>query len=123
MVSVVQYLTNRIEDSFSLRDGNDNYLLHYACRSGNIEVVRYLLESGHTRAVNAKNKDNMLTVHLFNQFVKERWREGNDMKHAHECIVSEVTRKTKLCTPYNANYLCTQLSTNTKELSWDQSVN
>ena len=54
MVSVVQYLTNRIEDSFSLRDGNDNYLLHYACRGGNIEVVRYLLESGHTRAVSEK---------------------------------------------------------------------
>ena len=78
MVSVVQYLTNRIEDCFSLRDGNDNYLLHYACRGGNNEVVRYLLESGHTRAVSEKNHDNVLPVHLFNEFVKERWC---DMKY------------------------------------------
>eukprot|EP00956_Cyclotella_meneghiniana_P017742 scaffold29178_cov63-Cyclotella_meneghiniana.AAC.5 len=80
-VSVVKYFTNHIEDSFSLRDGNDNYLLHYACRGGNIEVVMYLLKSGHTRAVSEKNKDNMLPVHLFNQFVKERWCEGNDRKY------------------------------------------
>eukprot|EP00956_Cyclotella_meneghiniana_P026037 scaffold55491_cov66-Cyclotella_meneghiniana.AAC.1 len=55
-------------ESYTVSVSNDNsYLLHYACRGGNIEVVRYLLESRHSRAVSEKNKDNMLPVHVFNE--------------------------------------------------------
>eukprot|EP00956_Cyclotella_meneghiniana_P009567 scaffold13204_cov66-Cyclotella_meneghiniana.AAC.6 len=78
---VVKFLTSTIDDCFTIRDHNKNYLLHYACRGGNIDVVRHLLKAGHTRSVCKKNKDGMLPIHLLNEFVKERWCEENDTKY------------------------------------------
>lgn len=82
-VGVVKFLANFTEDSFSLRDANGNYLLHSACRGGNADVVMYLLDSGHLKAVTEKNKDGMIPIRLFNEFVRQRQFEfgANNIKY------------------------------------------
>eukprot|EP00956_Cyclotella_meneghiniana_P032135 scaffold86992_cov70-Cyclotella_meneghiniana.AAC.1 len=80
-LGVVKYLTGIIVECSSLRDGNDNYLLHYACRGGNVDVVRYLLETENLRAVSVKNKRNKLPMDLFNEFVQDSMNDEHDVKY------------------------------------------
>ena len=80
-LGVVKYLIGIIGECSSLCDGDDNYLLHYACRGGNVDVVRYLLEKGHLRAVSVKNKDEKLPIDLFNEFVQESMNDEHDVKY------------------------------------------
>eukprot|EP00956_Cyclotella_meneghiniana_P030443 scaffold76682_cov82-Cyclotella_meneghiniana.AAC.3 len=80
-LGVVKYLTGIIGECSSLCDGDDNYLLHYACRGGNVDVVRYLLEKGHLRAVSVKNRDEKLPIDLLNEFVRKNQSEEHDVKY------------------------------------------
>eukprot|EP00956_Cyclotella_meneghiniana_P030801 scaffold78695_cov23-Cyclotella_meneghiniana.AAC.2 len=80
-LGVVKCLTEIIGECSSLRDGNDNYLLHYACRGGNTDVVRHLLETGNLRAVSVKNNDEKLPIDLFNEFVQESMNDEHDVKY------------------------------------------
>jgi len=77
-VDVVKYLAKLIgNDRLDTCDVNKNYPLHHACRGGNCEVIEYLLERPMSSAsVSERNADNMLPIHLFCEFVKGRWCEG-----------------------------------------------
>ena len=60
---VVQFLIELDEDIMELCDANEDSLLHYACRGGNLGVVKYLLER-NVPSVSERNNDNMLPLHL-----------------------------------------------------------
>ena len=44
-------------------DANNNSPLHYACRGGKCDVVKYLLEA-NVPSVSERNNDNKLAIHL-----------------------------------------------------------
>ena len=77
-VGVIKYLAELIgNDRLNACDVNKNYPLHHACRGGNCEVIEYLLERPMSSAsVSERNVDEMLPIHLFCEFVKGRWCEG-----------------------------------------------
>jgi len=77
-LGVVKYLAELIgTDRLNACDVNKNYPLHHACRGGNWEVISYLLETPMSSAsVSERNIDDMLPIHLFCEFVKGRWCEG-----------------------------------------------
>jgi len=75
-VDVVKYLAELSdEDRLNECDVNENYPLHRACRSGNCEVIAYLLEQPKS-LVSERNVDDKLPIHLFCEFVRGRWCEG-----------------------------------------------
>ena len=75
-VDVVKYLAELSdEDCLNVCDVNKNYPLHRACRSGNCEVIAYLLERPKS-LVSERNVDDKLPIHLFCEFVRGRWCEG-----------------------------------------------
>ena len=66
-VPVVEHLWGRRSDARggpSPKDSQGNSLLHYACRGGNLEVVRYLLGRGQVLSVTERNAEDKLPVHL-----------------------------------------------------------
>jgi len=77
-VEVAKYLEELIgNDRLNACDVNKNFPLHHACRGGNCKVIEYLLERPMSSAsVSERNVDDMLPVHLFCEFVKGRWCEG-----------------------------------------------
>ena len=76
-VGVVRYLAEISSDRLNTCDVNKNYLLHHACRGGNCEVISYLLETPMSSAsVSERNDGDMLPIHLFCEFVRGRWCEG-----------------------------------------------
>eukprot|EP00956_Cyclotella_meneghiniana_P001031 scaffold1235_cov25-Cyclotella_meneghiniana.AAC.4 len=80
-LGVVRYLIGIIGECSSLCDENDNYLLHYACRGGNVDVVGYLLKTEHLRTVSLKNKDGQLPIDVFKEFVQENPSEERDVEY------------------------------------------
>ena len=77
-VDVVKYLAKLIgNDRLDICDVNKNYPLHHACRGGNCEVIEYLLERPKSSAsVSERNADDKLPIHIFCEFVRGRWCEG-----------------------------------------------
>jgi len=77
-VGIVKYLAERSDDGrLHTYDGDKNFQLHHACRGGNCEVISYLLERPMSSAtVSERNVDDKLPIHLFCEFVKGRWCEG-----------------------------------------------
>ena len=61
---VVWYLVELAEvDTLNSIDANNNSPLHYACRGGNYDVLKYLLEA-NVPSVSDRNNDNKLAIHL-----------------------------------------------------------
>ena len=79
-IGVVKYLVEpeRLSSNIlNTYDVNKNFPLHHACRGGNCDVISYLLETPMASAsVSERNSDGMLPIHLFCEFVKGRWCEG-----------------------------------------------
>ena len=44
-------------------DANNNSLLHYACRGGSFDIVKYLLEA-NVPSVSERNNNSKLAIHL-----------------------------------------------------------
>jgi len=76
-VGIVKYLAELSPDLLNACDVNKNYPLHHACRGGNCEVISYLLKTPMSSAsVSERNVDDMLPIHLFCEFARGRWCEG-----------------------------------------------
>ena len=76
-VGVVKYLAELSPDRLNACDVDKDYPLHHACRGGNCEVIQHLLERPMSSAsVSERNTDDKLPIHLFCEFVKRRWCEG-----------------------------------------------
>ena len=60
---VVKYLVELAGDTLNNYDANEDSLLHYACRGGNLNVVKYLLEA-NVPSVSERNNKNKLAIHL-----------------------------------------------------------
>jgi len=82
-VGVVKYLAELIGYNLLNACGSSrNFPLHHACRGGNCEVISFLLETPIASAsVSEKNVDGMLPIHLFCEFVKGRWCEGETSEY------------------------------------------
>ena len=76
-VGVVKYLAGLVPVDLNTCDVNKNFPLHHACIEGNCDVISYLLDRPMSSAsVSERNVDDMLPIHLFCEFVKGRWCEG-----------------------------------------------
>lgn len=84
-VKVVQYLVALEGDSseyiLSYLDANEDSILHYACRGGNCEIVKYFLDE-HTSLVSSAevNVNGELPLHLLCEAGKDR-DECDDAEH------------------------------------------
>ena len=67
-IKVVRYLMSMLDDSiWNHLDVNKDSILHYACRGGNCEVVKYLLDK-QSPYVSEHNADKKLPIHLLCQY-------------------------------------------------------
>jgi len=84
-LGVVKYLAELSPDRLNPCGFSRNFPLHHACRGGNCEVISYLLETPMASASvserNGMNSDGMLPIHLFCEFVKGRWCEGETTEY------------------------------------------
>ena len=62
-MKVVKYLVELAGDTLNNVDANQDSPLHYACRGGNLCIVKYLLEA-NVPPVSDRNNDNNLAIHL-----------------------------------------------------------
>jgi len=81
-VGVIKHLAELAPDLLNACDMNKNYLLHHACRGGNYKVIQHLLKTPMSSAsVSERNDVSMLPIHLFCEFVKGRWCEGETLEY------------------------------------------
>ena len=52
-------------------DADNNSPLHYACRRGNLGIVKYLLQA-NVPSVSERNNDNKLAIHLLFECGEDR---------------------------------------------------
>ena len=63
-VTVVQFMMEMLDErTWNHLDMNKDSILHYACRGGNLRVVKYLLDKKNAH-VSEHNKENKLPIHL-----------------------------------------------------------
>ena len=76
---IVKYLVEITPGRLNACYMNKNFPLHHACRSGNCEVIAYLLETPVSLAsVSERNVDGKLPIHLFCEYVRRRCSEDED---------------------------------------------
>jgi len=73
--NVVQHLVELDNITVGHLDRNKDSVLHYACRGGNCEVAKYLMDS-HSSLVSDTNADNELPFHLLLECGDEQVRES-----------------------------------------------
>lgn len=68
---VVDFLLGEVDGMLNKCDTNGDSLLHYACRSANVEVIKYLIAEQSVPSVSEVNAANTLPIHLLLQCESE----------------------------------------------------
>ena len=68
---VIEFLLEEVHGMLNKCDVNGDSLLHYACRSANVEVIKYLVAEQSVPSVSEINAANKLPVHLLLQCENE----------------------------------------------------
>jgi ankyrin repeat protein len=80
---VVKYLVELAGDALNNVDANQDSPLHYACRRGNLCVIKYLLHT-NVPSVSERNNNNKLAIHLLLE-CEENILDRESMEYVEKC--------------------------------------